>query len=280
VFAQDEISLLPALRLTLGMKFEHNSYTGYESLPNAHLAWSVGADRLLWAGASRTVRAPARIDRDLWVLDTRNPAPVAPRYLVAGGAQFDSEVANVLELGYRGGHGAALTYAATLFYSEYERLRTLEPVAGQGAVFRNMASATSRGLEMWGRWQPADSWRLTGGLVLQDIRMRVEPGSLDASAGTGLGANDPSRYWSLRSSHDLADDLQADVMLRRVGSLPQPAVPAYTELDARMAWQPRRNLELSLAGQNLLHRAHAEFGAPGVRQAARRAVALKLALRF
>ena len=28
-------------------------------------------------------------------------------------------------------------------------------------------------------------------------------------------------------------------MLRHVGSLPQPAVPAYTELDARIAWQPR-----------------------------------------
>jgi iron complex outermembrane receptor protein len=280
VFAQDQVSLRPGLRLTLGMKFERNSYTGFEKLPNVHLAWSVGGDSLLWAGASRTVRAPSRIDRDLWVIDTRNPAPGAPRYSIAGGAQFDSEIADVLELGYRARCSAALTYAATVFYSDYDRLRTLEPVAGQGAVFRNMARGISRGLEMWARWQAAGKWRLTAGLVLQNIRTGMLPGSLDTSAGSGLGTNDPSRYWSLRSSHDLADDLQADFMLRHVGSLPHPEVPAYTELDARMAWQPRRNLELSLAGQNLLHNAHPEFGAPGVRQVFERAVALNMALRF
>jgi iron complex outermembrane receptor protein len=153
-------------------------------------------------------------------------------------------------------------------------------VAGQGAVFRNMAKGRSRGLEMWGRWQVIERWRLTGGLVQQDIQTRTLPGSLDVSAATGLGINDPSHYWSLRSSHDLADDLQADFMLRHVGSLPQPALPAYTELDARLAWQPRRNLELSLAGQNLLQSSHAEFGAPAMRQVFGRAVALKLALRF
>jgi iron complex outermembrane receptor protein len=280
VFAQDEIRLRPALRLTVGLKFEHNSYTGWETLPNARLAWSVDADSLLWAGAARTVRAPSRIDRDLSVVDAANPAPGGPHYLVAGGPGFASETANVLELGYRGQHSAALTYAATLFYSDYDRLRTLEPVAGQGAQFRNMARGTSRGLEMWGRWQAADSWRLTGGLVLQEIRIGTLPGSLDASGAGGLGTNDPSHYWSLRSAHDLADNLQADLMLRRVGSLPHPVLPAYTELDARLAWQPRSNLELSLTGQNLLHRAHPEFGAPGVRQLIERALALKLALRF
>jgi iron complex outermembrane receptor protein len=167
-----------------------------------------------------------------------------------------------------------------VFYSEYDRLRTLEPVAGQGAVFRNMGQGVARGLELWARWQPAASWRLSGGLVLQEIDTRLAPGSRDASGDSGLATNDPTHYWSLRSSHDLADDLQADLMLRRVGSLPRPEVPAYTELDVRMAWQPRPNLELSVTGQNLLHANHAEFGAPGTRQVFERSLQLKLALRF
>jgi iron complex outermembrane receptor protein len=279
VFAQDEITLRDALRLTLGVKLEHNGYTGMEVLPNAHLAWSVDADSLLWAGASRTVRSPSRIDRDLWLVD-RSGRPGAPRYAIEGGPQFDSETAKVLELGYRGQQSAALTYSATLFYSDYDKLRTLEPVAGQGAQFRNMGEGTARGLEMWGRWQVRENWRLSGGAVLQRIRTGLLPASLDASGATGLATNDPTHYWSLRSSHDLADDLQADLMLRHVGSLPAPAVPSYSELDARIAWQPRRNVELSLTGQNLLHRAHAEFGAAATRQLFERAVLLKLALRF
>jgi iron complex outermembrane receptor protein len=280
VFAQDEITLREALRLTLGLKFEHNSYTGLEALPNLHLAWSVDSDSLLWAGASRTVRAPSRIDRDLFVLDTRNSRPGAPRYTIEGGPQFDSETAQVAELGYRGQRGAALSYAATLFYSDYDRLRTLEPVAGQGAQFGNMGEGAARGLELWGRWQVKDDWRVTGGLVVQKIRTSLLPGSQDTSGATGIATNDPSHYWSLRASHDLADDLQADLMLRHVGSLPRPEVPAYTEMDVRMAWQPRPNLELSVTGQNLLQRSHPEFGTPGLRQVFERAVFVKLALRF
>ena len=286
VFAQDEIRLRPALRLTLGMRFEHNSYSGLEALPNVHLALNLDKDSLLWTGASRTVRAPSRIDRDLWLVDVRggvpdpaNPAG-GPGYLIAGGPRFEAETARVLEVGYRGQRGAALTYAATLFYSDYDKLRTLEPVAGQGAQFGNLGRGAARGLELSGRWQAGPAWRLSGGVVLQDIRTSLRAGSLDSSGGSGLATNDPSNYWSLRSSHDLAGDLQADLMLRHVGSLPNPAVPDYTELDARIAWQPRPNLELSLTGQNLLHRSHAEFGAAATRQLFERAVLVKLGLRF
>jgi outer membrane receptor protein involved in Fe transport len=260
----------------------HYDYSGLEVLPNAHLAWSLDNDSLLWTGASRTVRAPSRIDRDLWLVDLRNSRPDAPSYLIAGGPQFASETAQLFELGCRGHRGAALTYAATLFHSDYDKLRTLEPVAGQGAQFGNLGERAARGLELWGRWQVRDDWRLSGGMVVQDIRTSLRAGSRDASGSTGLATNDPSGYWSLRSSHDLADDLQADLSLRHVGSLPRPAVPDYTELDACIAWQPQpqQNRELSLNGQDLLHRAHAEFGAAATRQLVERAVLLKLALRF
>jgi len=37
------------------------------------------------------------------------------------------------------------------------------------------------------------------------------------------------------------------------------AIPAYVTLDARLAWRPIRNLELSVVGQNLLDSKHPEF---------------------
>jgi iron complex outermembrane receptor protein len=276
LFAQDEIALRADLRLTAGMRFEHNDYTGWEVLPNLHLAWNVGPNDLLWTGISRTVRAPSRIDRDLFIA---NPGGTQA-FSIAGGPDFDSETARVLELGYRGRALGAINFSATAFYSQYQRLRTLEPGSALGPQFRNLSEGTVRGIEMWGQWQVQPGWRIAGGLMVQRAAIRLLPGSLDLSSVFNLGTNDPGNTWSLRSAHDLSAHLQADLGLRHVGSLPHPYVPDYTELDARLAWQPYPNTELSLAGQNLLHRSHVEFGTLGNRQRIERALALRLALRF
>ncbi len=279
LFVQDEIGLTSTLEVTAGLKLEHNVYTGLETLPSLRLAWRHDPRALVWAAASRTVRAPARIDRDLMVLDPAAGAG-APRYAIAGGPNFVSETAEVLELGYRAQPHAWFSYSATVFDSRYDRLRTLEPVPGQSPVFANRGRGRARGLEMWATWQALRGWRLAGGAVLQRIRTRLEPGSGDLSGGAGLATNDPNSYWSLRSSHELGPRLRADLLLRRVGSLPQPAVPGYHELDARLAWQVRPELELALAGRNLLNAAHAEFGEPGTRQMFERTVFATATMRF
>jgi iron complex outermembrane receptor protein len=56
-----------------------------------------------------------------------------------------------------------------------------------------------------------------------------------------------------------------DLRLFGVGALPQPAVPSYTELDVRLAWQVTAHVELSLVGRNLLHDAPPEYGDPAPR---------------
>ncbi|SFD09840.1 TonB-dependent receptor plug domain-containing protein [Massilia yuzhufengensis] len=280
LFAQDEISLAPALRATAGLRLEHNDYTGTEVLPSLRLAWDTAPGAMLWAAASRTVRAPARIDRDMLLLNpVYGTGEGGMRYLVAGGPDMQSETARVLELGYRAQPTTALSYAATLFYSDYARLRTLELQAG-GAVFRNLGHGRARGLELWGSLQAARGWRLSAGAVWQDIGTGAAASSTDASARTGQATNDPRSYWTLRSSHDLGPGLVADLLLRRVAHLPQPAVPGYHELDARIAWQARPGVELALAGRNLLHARHPEFGAAGLRQLAERSVFASASLRF
>jgi iron complex outermembrane receptor protein len=279
LFAQDEIALAPDWRLTLGLKAERNSYTGLELLPNLRLAFNASPTSLLWGALSRTVRAPSRIDRELFV---RNPsaAPGAAPYSIAAGPDFISETARVLEVGYRSQPMPELFWSAAAFYSDYDRLRTLEPGSGLGPVFSNMGQGSTRGIELSARWQVMPRWRMTGGLVVQDIATDVKPGSQDASGATGLATNDPSSYWSLRSSHEISPELQADFTLRRVGALPQPAVPGYYELDGRFAWQLRPNLDLALNGHNLLHARHAEFGRALTRQQFERTLSLKLELRF
>ena len=88
---------------------------------------------------------------------------------------------------------------------------------------------------------------------------RFRPGS-SGLGGLAIAGNDPAWQASLKSSMDLPHGLSLDMDLRGVGALPEPASPAYAELNARLAWAVTRSLELSVTGANLLHERHLEFG--------------------
>ncbi len=53
--------------------------------------------------------------------------------------------------------------------------------------------------------------------------------------------------------------LQLDLIGRYVDRLTAIDVPRYIEMDCRIGWQVRKNLEFSLVGQNLLNNHHLEF---------------------
>ncbi|QOY96497.1 TonB-dependent receptor [Massilia sp. UMI-21] len=277
LFAQDEITLREDLRLSAGLKLEHNNYTGVEVLPTLRLAWNPHASTMVWGSLSRSVRAPSRIDRDLYSPTTPRIVNGIPQYAIAGGPDFESEVANVFELGYRAQPTPTLSYSATAFYGRYDRLRTLEPNRkGAGSVFRNFAEGRTRGIETWASWQAGKTWRMSAGGVVQSVDTTTQPSSQDATGATGLATSDPSHYWMLRSSHDLAAGQELDFTLRRVGGLARPSVPSYTAIDLRYGWRIREGLELSLIGQNLGDPRHAEFGAAPGRSEYERAVLLRL----
>ncbi|MEJ0047521.1 MAG: TonB-dependent receptor [Rhodospirillales bacterium] len=48
-------------------------------------------------------------------------------------------------------------------------------------------------------------------------------------------------------------------MLRHIGALPKPVVPAYTSMDVRLGWRMNRSTDLSLTVQNLFNPRHVEF---------------------
>ncbi len=277
VFVQNEFDLTPNVRLIGGAKFEHNNYTGWEFLPTVRLAWKPTASSLVWGAVSRTVRAPSRIDRDFY--SPTNPPLVngEPKYNIAGGPNFQSEVAEVAELGYRLNLLSDFTYSVTAFYSDYDRLRTLEPnPAGAGSVFLNRATGRAKGVEMWAEWRVTPALRLSGGAVAQQVRTRLDPDSMDASGTTGLATSDPSSYWKLRTAYDLAPGHSIDLLVRRHGKLTRPAVPAYTAADLNYLWRVHPSVELALSGTNLFDARHAEYGGAPNRTLSARAVGVKL----
>jgi iron complex outermembrane recepter protein len=246
VFVQDEYRATGRLRLTAGAKVETNVYTGAEFLPTARATFDLGAPGTLWGSASRAVRAPARLDREIFL-------PAKPPYIIEGGPTFESEVANVFEAGLRGQQTARFNYSLTIFHADYQKLR-----AGHAAptTIDNLARGGVGGAEAWASIDVTGNWRLSAGGMLLHASLTA-----DATAGAGSVANlgdDPRRQWSLRSIARIARAVDFDVTLRHVAALPAPAVPAYTVADLRLAWHCMPGLDVSLLGQDIGRR-HVEF---------------------
>lgn len=257
VFLQDEVTLASNLKATLGLRLEHNTFTGLEWLPNARVGWQPSPTSLAWVAASRAVRAPSRIDRDLFF-------PGTPPYeRIAGGPGFESEVAEVTELGYRAQPSPAFTFSTTLFHHRFDDLRSIELVGGRN-VIANGFEGRLRGIEGWGSWRALPNLQLAAGFVALSERFDTRPGVVDLGGRPSLG-NDPRRTAFVRLQWDATTDWQLDMAARHVGRVPDPVVPAYTAVDARVGWRITPRLEASLRVENLLGRRFAEFEAPGTR---------------
>jgi iron complex outermembrane receptor protein len=251
VFAQDEITLRPDLRLTVGSRIEHGAYGTTDVLPSARLAWTFRPDHLLWTGISRSARAPARLDAAV-------AFPIFNPFLLSGNPKPRSEIVDALEIGYRG-QWANRSFSVTAFRNQYDHLSTVDPPDGTNWQVGNSGRSHATGLEMWGTWRVTPGWRLSGGATALTEQYRNRYGLQDSFIGN-LAGNDPAYTAQVRSAWNLGSRTEFDIALRRVASLKFPDVPSYTALDARIGWRVDHNLEFSVSGHNLLGTAHEEIG--------------------
>lgn len=257
-FIQDEITLYQdRLFLILGSKFEHNDFTGFEIQPSARIAWLPTENQTLWASVSRAVRTPTRIEDDI-LFSPQYPVP-----LFVGNRDFKSEELLAYELGYRIQTSSTLSFDLAAFYNTYDRLRILGLVAPPFILSSvNDLDADTYGAEMEINYHPTGWWRLTANYTYLQEDFDTPTGGI-YPLGTSTEANDPHHLAMLRSSMDLYKDVELDVYLRYVDELNNPYVPNYLEMDVRIGWQPKENIELSLVGRNLLDDSHPEFGQQG-----------------
>ncbi|HET9576463.1 MAG TPA: TonB-dependent receptor [Usitatibacter sp.] len=263
-FVQGEWSATPQLQLTAGLRGERNPYTGLEWLPNLRFAWRTAHDHLVWGALSRAIRAPSRIDREAFTPALRT------------NDTFDSEVADVAEIGYRAQLSPSVNVSLTAFHQRYPNLRSAEPTADGNVVFANGFEGRSSGVEGWGTWRLMPWWRLTGGFTVMTETIRLRSGFTDVGGVTVI-SNDPRHTAQLRSSWDIGRAWEADLAVRRVGHVPNFDIPATTVVDSRIAWRITPRVDASLVVQNLLDRDDVEFGAgPDARVAFRRSYFLRL----
>jgi iron complex outermembrane receptor protein len=262
VFAQDTLRVSEHVHVTAGIKFEDNSYSGWETLPDLRVSWTPTTHTLVWAAAARAVRSPTPLD-----VDVREA--VGGTVLLFGNPEFKTEKLWAYELGYRSQPHSSISWSVAAFYNDYDDLRSIEgdPDTFFPLFWGNLIEGSTYGVEVWGSWQATSWWRLSPGFRSLHKRLRYSEGAL-AIVGLNEVGNDPSSQASLKSSMVLGR-FSADAMLRYVGELPN-ATPDYTELGARFAWRASDTLEFSVSGVNLLDERHVEYASPtgrGLRRA-------------
>jgi iron complex outermembrane receptor protein len=274
LFGQDEIAIGRSLFVTLGSKFERNEFTGFEVQPTLRARWS-GPRRSMWAAMSRAVRVPTRFDTDL-----RIRVPNSNALLLTGTEAFKSESVIAYEGGYRRLLSDRISIDLAGYLNRYDDLRSQElpSRAGEPVVLANLLNALSRGVELSTSVQLAPWWQTHASYTYHWKDLTFDTASRDATRGASE-ANDPSHLFKLRSYIN-GGPVEFDVFVRALGALPQPAVDAYTEMDARVGWRVRPGWNLSVIGNNLLSPRHLEFRAGTAPELYERAVSVRSIWRF
>ncbi len=297
-FLQDKITLLPdEWYLTLGSKFEHNDYTGFEFQPNARLEWLASDRQTLWAAISRAVRTPSRLEHDLdQTLGVLPPGTlgVDPAMVVLqGNGDFESEKMTAYEIGYRDQVTPSLSVDVTAFFNDYDRLSTVgflptstvnNGIDPQYLLFPinavNGMTGETYGLEIFGEWKVSEDWKLSVGYSYLDIFLHVP-----LNNGFDLETAEhqsPENQVNVRSYWNITPDWSLDTGIYYVDELEAGNVGDYVRLDMNLGYKINENLRFNLTGQNLLDNAHREFGSPGSLNAAEipRSVFGKLTWKF
>lgn len=274
-FLQDEITLVPnELTVTAGTKLEHNDYTGLEVQPTGRVLWQPDAQQSVWAAVSRAVRTPSRAETSVNAFQVQ-PLPTGQAFAVrvSGDPNIKSETALTYELGYRLTPVRTLAIDLAGFYTEYDRLQVFDPTPRRSSLpvrrvtqpfvglvqdisTNNPLSGRSLGGELAVEWEATPDLRLVGWIGALDVELESSDPTV---ADPGLGGRSPSFQGGLRVTAQLAPSIEAGATLRAVDEIAAIDVPAYVDLDARIAWAPTPTIEVSLTGMNLLHDARPEF---------------------
>lgn len=256
VFAQDVIAVSDRVRLTVGLKLEDNPYSGWSGLPDLRLSWSASDKTMLWAAASRAIRSPTPLDADVAEIVGGTP-------FLVGNPDFQNEKVTAYEIGYRGLPTDTLSLSASVFYDEYDDLRTVEitPVTLLPLIWGNRLKGETYGVEGWADIQVASWWRISPGLRTLHKDLRFKEGAIRL-LGVEQAGNDPSWRAYLKSSMDLGSDITFDAFARYVDALPDPHTDSYFELSMRVAWDVSPSWQVSLSGFNLAHERHVEYAPP------------------
>lgn len=271
-FCQDDITLSEKTKLTVGSKFEHNSYTGFEVQPNIRFLWTPQSHQTFWASISKAVRIPSLMERDsqfYWLGYTRSDG----YYYVTkiyGNKNFQSEDLMAYEAGYRIQPSEKTSIDLTAYYNVYNNYRSFEIGTPQimtspffyilvPLTIDNKANVNVYGWELSAKVNPNENWQLSAGYTY--CRMNMIP---DADCTDTLSLSNDAYYphsqFQFRSSMDLKNNIELDIehYLSSKFNDEYYYLPGWSRTDVRLGWKKSNTTEISLGVQNLFKSRHKE----------------------
>jgi iron complex outermembrane receptor protein len=276
LFFQDAIQLVEKeLVLTLGLKWEHNEFTGNEWQPSGRLAWKPVEQHLLWASLGRAVRTPSMMEREGRFVLAAYPTPYGTATTAfTGSKDYLSESVLAYEAGYRWQYSPHFSLDLALFYNDYEDIYTFSPrpsPQGLDMVFINNGVGEGYGLEVAADWK-AQSW-LHLWLSYSYLESHFDwdkPNLAQDALQNFLQQLTPRHQVGLRSTIDITQHWQVNGWLRFIDAiegrsslelLSEEGIPidAYVLFDCNLMWKPSKNLEIMFAGQNLFQDSQLQY---------------------
>lgn len=278
-FIQDEIRMLDSsLIATIGLKWEHNDFTGQEWQPSAKLLWKVKENQSLWFSIARAVRTPAIIEDAGRLVFASFPTPFGDATsTVYGNSSFESETLYAYEAGYRWQASAEFSADIAVFYNDYKKLYDFRPVDGAMTrlSFENSSEAESYGFETSVKWQATDWLNLefTYAFLHFDTEIYEILGANSASTAV-YDTTSPDHQVGIRCSMDVSQNWQLNTWLRYQDETRSRSsanlyssdiyIDDYFSLDMNIIWRPKNNLEIMVAGKNLLEDGQLQYAAEAI----------------
>jgi iron complex outermembrane receptor protein len=266
-FVQDEIAMAEHWRLNLGLRMDHNEFTGWESQPDARLSWQFMPNQTLWSSVSKAARAPSRGENGFttnYIFEI-NPVSKVPTvaHLRSAGIVSENLIAN--QLGLRSQWMPSLATDTVLFSHKYSRLASMDDSNRSYAVhmngtvpdyidayirYTNNGELTLNGAELSVDWRPAPYWNLRLSQSWQKIVS-------DSANIPETVASISDQITSIQASWSMASHVDLNLWLRRTGARKFNeqttflARNAHTGVDLSLIWRLQKNWDLTLVGQNL-----------------------------
>lgn len=261
--------------LTVGTKWENNSYTGAEWLPSGRLLFTPDDKNSLWAAVSKADKIPPQVGRNLTIYFGGAPAnafgPGNPPVDTYGGflPNPDLGVENLVsyEMGYRTDLTPELSLDLAAFYNQYDSLVHFQPLSGTypspaGGVFgppfpvvqpQNGGTGAIYGVELTSEWKPLKVLKLMASYSYQDYDQNmVAASNIESGAppphhlANGRVYFDPFADWEVNSAFYFTDTTYMYDPLDQTHS-----VQAYCRWDLAVVYKPGENVRAEVGATDL-----------------------------
>ena len=261
-FVQDEISLKEdELSLTIGSKFEHNDFTGFEFQPTARLAWTPVEKYTIWTAVSRAVQTPAQGFTDIRL---RNDVLTDPPLLagtpswVIGNDDLEAEVLYAYELGIRGKLSDRFTADLALFYNDYHTQKSFDQ-QGVNARLDNFLYSQSYGAELALNYQVKDYWILKGSYSYIKVDGKIKQESTDPFSIDDIEGGAPNHMLKLQSLWQINKSWHLYSSFYYLDNVTSTDTESIFDCDLSLNWQASKSLSFSLQGRHLLDSSQQHF---------------------